>query len=192
MESNSVLIDEFKELFLCTDELQLILSGYKKVDFKKGDFILKKGSVVNNYYLVEKGFLRSFVIDTDGNEVTTNFYLEGSMILEETSFFLRTPTKEYIQVVEDCELWLKDFDTFQEHFNQSEKYREWGRAHLAQNFFKFKEHSLAMITESATNRYKNLLKSRPEIIKKASLKHIASFLGITDTSLSRIRKGITK
>lgn len=192
MESNSVLFDEFKELLLCTDELQLILSGYKKVDFKKGDFIFKNGSVVNNYYLVEKGFLRSFVIDIDGNEVTTNFYLKGNIILEETSFFLRRPTKEYVQVIEDCELWLKDFDTFQDHFNQSEKYREWGRAHLAQNFFTFKEHSLAMITESATKRYKNLLKSRPEIIKKASLKHIASFLGITDTSLSRIRKGITK
>lgn len=192
MESNSVLINEFKELLLPADEFHLILSGYKKVSFKKGDFIIKKGNVVNHYYLVEEGFLRSFVIDVDGNEVTTNFYLKGSMILEETSFFLRTQTKEYLQVVEDCELWMKDFHTFQNHFNQSEKYREWGRAHLARNFFEYKNHSLSIITESATNRYKNLLENHPEIIKKASLKHIASFLGITDTSLSRIRKEIVK
>ncbi len=192
MKNNSVLIGEFKELLLSSEELELILSGYKTVSFKKGEYLIKQGAIVNNYYLVEKGFLRSFVIDVNGNEVTTNFYLEGSMILEETSFFLRTPTKEYIQVVEDCELWVKDFDTFQEHFNTSEKYREWGRAHLAQNFFAFREHSLTMITETATNRYKTLLDNRPEIIKKASLKHIASFLGITDTSLSRIRKELVK
>ncbi|MBA6156575.1 Crp/Fnr family transcriptional regulator [Tenacibaculum sp. S7007] len=192
MKNNSVLINEFKELLLSSEELELILSGYKKVSFKKGDFIIKQGVIVNSYYLVEKGFLRSFVIDVSGNEVTTNFYLEGSIVLEETSFFLRTPTKEYIQVVEDCELWTKDFDTFQKHFNQSEKYREWGRAHLAQNFFAFKEHSLTIITESATDRYKKMLANNPEIIKKSSLKHIASFLGITDTSLSRIRKEIVK
>lgn len=192
MKNNSVLINEFKELFLSSDELKLILSGYKKNSFKKGEYLIKQGVVVDNYYLVEKGFLRSFVIDVDGNEVTTNFYLKGSMILEETSFFLRTPTKEYIQVVEDCELWTKDFDTFQKHFNQSEKYRAWGREQLAKNFFEYKNHSLTIITETATNRYKTLLNNKPEIIKKASLKHIASFLGITDTSLSRIRKEITK
>ena len=72
----------------------------------------------------------------------------------------------------------------------SEKYREWGRAHLAKNFFEFKQRSLSMITETATDRYKNLVEINPEIVKKASLKHIASFLGITATSLSRIRKSI--
>ena len=190
MNHNSMLNNEFKDWFVSSEELELILSGYKKITINKGDFIVKPGTLVKHYYLVDSGFLRSYVIDIKGNEVTINFYASASLILEETSFFLKTPAKEYIQAIEECVLWSKDFNTFQEHFNLSEKYREWGRAHLAKNFFALKQRSLSMITETATDRYKNLLTNNPEIIKKASLKHIASFLGITDTSLSRIRKRI--
>ena len=192
MEETTVLTNEFKDILLSKEEQQVIFSGYQKINVKKREFLITSGKIVNHYYIVEKGFLRSFVIDVKGNEVTTNFYSQGSIILEETSFFLRIPTKEYIQVMEDTELWIKDFDTFQEHFNFSEKYREWGRAHLSKNFFEFKQRSLGMITESATERYQDLVEDYPEIIQKASLKHIASFLGITDTSLSRIRKELIK
>jgi CRP-like cAMP-binding protein len=191
MIDNLVLLHEFKNLLFSSEELELIISGYQKKHIKKGEFIVNKGVVVNHYYLVDSGFLRSFVIDINGNEITTNFYSKTNMILEETSFFLRTPAKEYIQAVEDCVLWSKNFDTFQENFNASEKYRDWGRAHLSKNFFAFKQRSISMITETATDRYKNLLEHNPQVIKKASLKHIASFLGITDTSLSRIRKEIS-
>ena len=190
MNNNSMLNNEFKDWFVSSEELELILSGYQKTTINKGDFIVKPGTIVNHYYLVDSGFLRAYVIDIKGNEVTINFYSNTSLILEETSFFLKTPAKEYIQALEDCVLWCKDFNTFQEHFNFSEKYREWGRAHLAKNFFALKQRSLSMITETATDRYKNLLENNPETLKKASLKHIASFLGITDTSLSRIRKRI--
>jgi hypothetical protein len=63
---------------------------------------------------------------------------------------------------------------------------------LVKNFFALKQRSLAMITETAKERYKNLMYEHPDILQRASLKHVASYLGITDTSLSRIRKEITK
>lgn len=87
---------------------------------------------------------------------------------------------------------MKDFETFNAHFNQFEYYRDWGRAHLVTNFFALKQRTLSMITDQASDRYQELLETRPEIFQKASLKHIASFLGITDTSLSRIRKEMVK
>lgn len=192
MLESSVLAVEFKPLLLDQQEFELIVYGYQKKTIAKGEFLIKANTVVQHYYLVESGFLRSFVIDLKGNEVTTNFYAKGSMVLEETSFFLKTHTKENVQAVEDTVVWQKDYATFQNHFNLSEKYREWGRAHLSKNFFVFKQRSLALLTETASKRYSDLLKQNPEIIKKASLKHIASFLGVTDTSLSRIRKEITK
>lgn len=192
MEKETVLYKEFKELLLSEEEQKLILSGYKKILVEKGELLIKKEAIVNNYYLIESGFLRSFVFDTEANEVTTNFYAKGDVVLEETSFFLRQPTKENIEALESTVLWSKNFDVFQEHFNFSEKYREWGRAHLAKSFFEFKQRSLAMITETAKNRYLSMLENKPEILQKANLKHIASYLGITDTSLSRIRKEILK
>ncbi|CAL2101817.1 cAMP-binding proteins - catabolite gene activator and regulatory subunit of cAMP-dependent protein kinases [Tenacibaculum sp. 190130A14a] len=190
MEKDSVLYKEFKDLLLSEEEQRLIFSGYEKIVVKKGELLLKKGAIVNNYYLVEKGFLRSFVLDIEGNQVTTSFYTEGNIVLEETSFFLRTATQESIEVLEDSVLWSKNFVIFQEHFNTSEKYREWGRAHLTKNFFEFKQRSLSMITKTAKERYLDLLENRPEVLQKANLKDIASYLGITDTSLSRIRKEI--
>ena len=71
-----------------------------------------------------------------------------------------------------------------------EAYRDWGRTYLVRNFFALKERTLSMITDSASERYKELINNRPGIFQKTSLKHIASFLGITDSSLSRIRKEV--
>lgn len=192
MNSQQVLLNELSCLNLSKEDLTTLIEGYKKVELKKGDYLVKAGGIVEGYYLVIEGFFRSYVIDYEGNEVTTNFYGKDELILEESSFFMQVPTKEYIQATEDCQLWMKDFETFNDHFNQFEQYRDWGRAHLVRNFFALKQRTLSMITDHASDRYKELLENRPEIFQKASLKHIASFLGVTDTSLSRIRKEMVK
>ncbi|MFK8060803.1 MAG: Crp/Fnr family transcriptional regulator [Polaribacter sp.] len=192
MDDQKILIDDLKDAFLSDKELETILSGYQKVLIKKNEYILKQDKVCDAYYFVSEGFLRSYAIDYNGNEVTTNFFSKTDLILEETSFFLRIPSKENIQAIEDCVLWKKNFDVFDIHFNSFDKYREWGRAHLVKNFFALKQRSLSMITETAKERYKNLLYEHPNIVQQASLKHIASYLGVTDTSLSRIRKEIVK
>lgn len=188
MNDNDLLLKEFEGIGFTKNELESIVSGYKKTTVKKGDFLLKAGQISDAYYFITDGFIRSFVINYEGEEVTTNFFSKNSLIIEESSFFLKLPSKEYIQALSDCILWSKHVTVFNEHFNEFEKYREWGREHLVKNFFALKERSLAMITDTATDRYQNLLKNRPEVIQKAPLKQIASFLGITDTSLSRIRK----
>lgn len=190
MDDKLILLNELGNIGLTNKELDDLLKGYEKITLKKGDYLVKNGTVVKGYYLVISGFLRSFVYDFNNNEVTTNFFHTGSLILEENSFFMQIPTKEDIQALEDCELWMKKIETFNIHFNLYKPYREWGRAHLVRNFFSLKERTLSMITHTASDRYKVLLKQQPIIVKKASLKHIASYLGITDTSLSRIRKEI--
>lgn len=192
MNDQQILLNELSCLEISKTDLATLIDGYKKIELKKGDFLVKTGEIVDGYYFVINGFLRSYVIDYEGNEVTTNFYGKDDLILEESSFFMQVPTKEYIQATEDCQLWIKDFETFNDHFNAYEQYRDWGRAHLVRNFFALKQRTLGMITEHASDRYKELLENRPEIFQKASLKHIASFLGITDTSLSRIRKEMAK
>ena len=96
------------------------------------------------------------------------------------------------KIFKDISFCKKDIETFNEHYNLYEAYRDWGRSHLVRNFFILKERSLSMITDKASDRYLELISNRPEIFQKASLKHIASFLGITDSSLSRIRKEVLK
>jgi CRP-like cAMP-binding protein len=83
-----------------------------------------------------------------------------------------------------------DYDTFQELFHKIPNLREWGRSWMSQELFAYKQRSVEMFTLSATRRYLNLLEQKSKVIQFAPLKQIASYLGVTDTSLSRIRKEI--
>lgn len=177
--------------FIADDDLKRIIDTHEKVEFKKGEIILKEGGIANDYMIIESGLMRSYVYDYDGNDVTTNFFINDEIVIEVSSLFQRIPTKEYIETLTDCTCYKIDFNTFQDLFHEIEYFRDWGRAWLSQSLFDFKQRSVSIIKDSATDRYLHLVKSKPQIIQQAPLKHIASFLGVTDTSLSRIRKNIT-
>jgi CRP-like cAMP-binding protein len=165
---------------------------FKQVSFKKNDYVLEDGQTANEYYFIENGFMRSFVRDLKGNDITTAFYSSKQLVLEVSSFFLRMPTKENIQALTDCICWKISFEEFQAMFHQMEGFREAGRKRLVNGYSSLKRRSLSMITETADVRYLQLLKEHPEVFKYAPLKYIATYLGITDTSLSRIRKDLAK
>ena len=115
-------------------------------------------------------------------------FVKNEIIIEVSSIFQRIPTQENIVCITDCECWKFDFETFQELFHKIPNLREWGRAWMSHQLFVYKQRSVEMFTLSATKRYLNLLEQKPHVIQFAPLKQIASYLGVTDTSLSRIRK----
>ena len=174
--------------FFFEEELSEIGLAHEKMVFRKGDFILKEGKTANEYYILEKGLARSFVNYFNGNEVTTHFFVEKEVVIDVSSLFQRIPAQENIVCITDCECWKLDFEVFQELFHRIPNLREWGRAWMSQELFTFKQRSVEMFTLSATKRYLNLLQQKQQVIQLAPLKQIASYLGVTDTSLSRIRK----
>ena len=174
--------------FFLKEELEEIFQTHEKISFRKGDFILEEGKTANEYYILEKGLARSFVNDFNGNEVTTHFFADNEIVIEVSSLFQRIPTQENIVCITDCECRKLSFENFQELFHKIPNLREWGRAWMSQQLFVCKQRSVEMFTLSATRRYLNLLEQKPQVVRLAPLKQIASYLGITDTSLSRIRK----
>jgi CRP-like cAMP-binding protein len=158
----------------------------------KNQLQLTEGKVCDEYFFLERGYMRAFAHDTEGNEVTTNFCAAGQMVFEVSSFFNRTRSKENMQALTDCAGWYISFAQLNELFHSLPQFREFGRSVLVKGFADLKTRMLAMITETAEERYAMLLKTNPEIFQHAPLKHIASYLGITDTSLSRIRKEFAK
>lgn len=168
------------------------MNAFEEKAFAKNDFFLKDGFVANEYLVLETGFLRAFTHDTEGNDVTTNFFSPGSVVLEVASFFHRTPAKENIQALTDSKGWVITFEKLNGLFHTHQAFRETGRGILVKGFAALKERMLSMINETAEQRYLTLLKTNPDIFQQAPLKHIASYLGITDTSLSRIRKELAK
>lgn len=179
----------FKPENFTADELELILAQYKKVEFRKNEYLISEGDVGNYYFFIQTGFARSFAIDTEGNDVTTKFYTSGDIVIDWNSYFLKTPCREFIQAIGKLTAHKIHFTDFMKLF-KIEAFREVGRTRLVRNYFELKNHTLSMITDQAKDRYLNLIETQPEIINNVPLKYIASFLGVTDTSLSRIRKDI--
>ena len=110
------------------------------------------------------------------------------MVFEVSSFFNRTKSRENIQALSDCKGWVVTYEKLNRLFHGLPEFRDFGRSILVKNFSLLKIRMLSMITETAEERYRNLLQNNPEIFQYAALKHVATYLGVTDTSLSRIRK----
>ncbi len=173
-------------------EQETIIAEFQRVTFRKHDYLLTEGTTENHYWFIERGFVRSYAVDTAGNDISTNFYGAGDVVIDWPSFFQRQPTRENIQALTDCVGWQLDFATFQQLFHSIEAFREAGRARLVASYFELKQNRVSMITDPAKVRYQRLLTERPDVLQNVSLKQIASYLGITDTSLSRIRKEFTE
>ncbi len=190
--SNQTLQALYQHPLITPQEHQTIFEAHEKMKFNKGDFLLKKGQVANAYFCIEKGLIRSYVYDYDGNDITTGFIGGNELAIDVVSLFNRLPTVEYFQALTDVECQVIYFDKFQVLYHSIKGFNEWGRGWMSESLFQLKQRTIAMITDSASERYQKLQKQHPQILQQAPLKYIASYLGITDTSLSRIRKELLK
>jgi CRP-like cAMP-binding protein len=172
------------------EDLEKILEQYQYLEFNKNDYLIKEGTTANYYYFMESGFARSYAIDLEGNDISTKFFSSTDIVIDWHSYFLRTKCRENIQAITACKVWKISFENFMKLFS-IEAFREVGRTRLVNNYFELKNHSVSVIADPAKDRYLNLIKAKPDIVQNVPLKQIATYLGITDTSLSRIRKEIT-
>ncbi|MFY8107397.1 MAG: Crp/Fnr family transcriptional regulator [Bacteroidia bacterium] len=187
MINNHFLNTIFKEENFSKEDLEMILNQYEKITFAKNDYFIKEGNTANYYYFMESGFARSYVIDLEGNDISTKFFSSSDIVIDWHSYFLKTKCRENIQAITACTAWKITFENFMKLF-KIEAFREVGRTRLVNNYFELKNHSISIIADPAKERYLNLIKSKPDIVQNVPLKQIATYLGITDTSLSRIRK----
>jgi len=169
-----------------------IAEKFNSMKIEKNEYALKADQICNAYYFIEKGVMRSYTYDLEGNEVTTAFYSENSFASDLLSFFNRVPSREYIQAIIECETWYINYEDMQESFHALPEFREFGRLKLVNSYSILKERMLSMLQETAEQRYADMIRSSPEIFQHVPLKYIASYLGITDSSLSRIRKEFAK
>jgi CRP-like cAMP-binding protein len=154
----------------------------------KNQLLLREGQVNNEYLILEEGCMRAYTFDVTGIEITTAFYEAVEPVFEVASYFNRTPSRENIQALTGCKGWSISYEKLNYIFHSIPEFREFGRSILVKGFAGLKVRMLSMITETAEERYVALLAAKPGIFQYAPLKYIASYLGVTDTSLSRIRK----
>jgi CRP-like cAMP-binding protein len=173
------------------EKANCLTEDFEYFSFAKNEFLLKENKINRQTYFLEAGYVRSFTFDKDGQEVTTNIYAAPCFVNDFLSFFKQQPAKENFQTLTKCFGWTMTFENAEKYFRDFPEFREFGRILLVNNYGLLKERMLEMIKDTAENRYLKLLSQHPDIFQNVLLKIIASYLGITDTSLSRIRKEIS-
>ena len=192
MEKEKLVLFLQRTALVTAGQAAAIAAEFSYLALAKHDFLLQAGQVSDCYLFLEAGLLRAFAYDTAGHDVTTGFYGPGEVVFEVASFFQRTPSHEYVQALTDCAGWGITFAQLNGLFHTRPEFREFGRAVLVRGFASLKTRMLATITEPAATRYEQLVQASPALVQHAPLKHIASYLGVTDTSLSRIRKALAR
>jgi len=191
MDSKTTLINFFLNVIsIPRSEAVSIAKIFKPIQYKKGAFILRENEVNDDYVYLEEGLMRTFLLDLNGNEITTDFFTEDNVVFEVTSFFNRVRSEANIQAVTDCVGFKTSYKELNMLFHNKPAFRDLGRAILVKEFIASKKRNFGMINKTAEERYLHLLSTKPQILKYAPLKHIASYLGVTDSTLSRLRKKV--
>jgi CRP-like cAMP-binding protein len=156
------------------------------IKIQRGDFLLRPGQVCNHYYYIQKGILRSF-LKYGSKEITIWINPENEVTTAIRSMSQKEPAQEYIQAIEDSELVAMDYDAMEELYEKFPEMNLVGRLLLEQYYAGSEERVYICRIPGAHLRYKHFMESRPELANRIPLKYIASYLGITLETLSRLR-----
>ena len=158
-------------------------------EIKKNTTIVKQGQICNLCYFVLKGCLRKYVV-LEGVEKTTAFYTEEEAVNFFTSFTTKTASESYLMALEDSLVLVGNPESEADMYKSFPKLEQVVRRMMEQDFGKTQDSFARFITSTPEERYLNLLKDRPQLAQRVPQHQLASYLGITPESLSRIRKRI--
>ncbi len=160
-----------------------------EVSRPKGHLLFRAGKVEENVYFIKKGIVRAYASLPD-NEITFWFGREGDAVISMKSYVAHQKGYENIELLEDCELYELKAKQLQDFFDKDIYIANWGRKFAEQELVKAEEKFISRQFKTAAERYKELLSYNPDLVQRVQLGHIASYLGITQVSLSRIRADI--
>lgn len=183
--SLSTFISSFK--ILTDEEIGIIVDNANIKSFKKGTILLREGQVAKECYFVLKGLVREYYI-VDGEEKSTKFFTEMEPVNSFTSHSSSIPSKHFLICAEDCVLTVGTSSLEEEMCKRIPRLESIIRQEVERETGKVQDEMANFITSSPEERYRNLVDTRPELLNRVPQHQIASYLGVTPESLSRIRK----
>ena len=174
------------------EELQLCKSFFTPKKLRRRQYLLQEGDVCNRVAFVEIGALYSYSIDAKGIQHIIQFAFEGWWIADLYSFLTKEPSKLNIEALEESELLLLDREQHQQLLNTVPQYETYTRILYQNAYVALQRRIEGTLGLSAEEKYLHLLKQHPSILNRVPLHLIASYLGVTPETLSRIRKQMTR
>ncbi|MEX6688030.1 Crp/Fnr family transcriptional regulator [Danxiaibacter flavus] len=159
----------------------------ERVQMEKGRILFKEGKIETDIYFIEQGAARAYC-NTEESELTFWFGFEGDIVLSYNGYVYNKPGYESVELLENAILYKLKGEDLQELFNHDIALANWGRKLAEQELIKTEERFITRQSKSATERYQELLDTTPHLIQRVQLGYVASYLGITQVSLSRIRQ----
>ena len=155
----------------------------------KNTMLLRNGEVCHEFHFLEKGLARVFYYK-DGKDVTAWFASKGQIASAIDSLFTGLPSMYNIEILEDAKIWSLQYRKLEPVFEKYAQVERLGRLLVTQNYLLLDERMKLFAFCSAEERYEKLLIQIPDITQRVKLGHIASYLGISQEHLSRIRAGL--
>jgi CRP-like cAMP-binding protein len=172
-------------------QLESCLSYQQIKYFKKGDFLIKEGDICQYSYFVQEGILRVFYIDDKGKEHLLQFAPEGWFAADHESTYFRKASTYYIQALEDTTVYQLNDDFFEKLSLKDPVFTQFNEKLLHNHIHHLQKRIIQLIAKTAEERYVEFTKTYPDILMRVPQTMVASYLGITPESLSRIRKELT-
>jgi len=169
------------------DALQTISSLFHLTTIKKGEYFLETGKACNKLSFIESGFLRIFMV-TEYKEVTQWISTKGYFVTDLSSLLFESPARWTIQALTDCVLFTIDKKDYKRIGNLVPQWHELEKMFIAKCFTILEDRILTHLSMTAEERYHSFFKNNKELFNQVPLQYIASMLGMTPETFSRIRK----
>lgn len=153
--------------------------------FSKRQLLVKEGQMCNSAYFIEKGMTRSFWL-VDGEEITTSFSTEGTLVFSMDEIYYGRPSEEFVEAIEDIEAYRISADRLRELVTTDIELSVWWGAIHQYEYRRLHQSHKERLTLPARERYEAFFRQFPDVCRRAQRSYIASYLGITPSTLSRI------
>jgi len=179
-----------EKITLTEEEFNLCKTLFSPKKLRKKQYILQEGDICKYNTFVTKGLLRSYTIDDKGNEHILQFALEGWWTADLYSFFTEEPSLFNIEALEDSELLLITHASWESLLQQLPAFERYFRILIQNNLIATQRRLMESLSETAERKYLKFMKTYPESVRRVPQHMIASYLGITRETLSRLRRDI--
>ena len=173
--------------FLNPEEMDIVVENTNIKEFKKGDILLREGEICQECYAVVRGCVREYYLK-NGQEKTTGFFTEGQAVNSFSSYTNQVPSKHFLQCAEDCLLTVGTQSLVDEMCERIPRLTAFIKTEVEKDAGALQERMASFMISSPEERFAQLMENNPGLMNRVPQHQIASYLGVTPESLSRIKK----